>query len=232
MNWYLKALQQYSDFYGRSRRTEYWMFTLFNIIFAFVAAIADHLLGTTFPYSGIGLIYCLYAVITFIPGLALAVRRLHDTGRSGWMFFIILIPLLGSIWLLVLFATDSEVGENEYGENPKSINETSEITEKTLITDGYADRLIMIFFIFNFVSRIFWMSAPKLFDDFFRNKGYQYASAFFQILSIIVLIMLTFALKDKSKRQTMLVLSILFGMYALYELIQQMILFNAQEFNF
>ena len=121
MNWYLKCLKQYADFSGRARRKEYWMFTLFNIIFAIVAMIIDNVVGTASPELGYGVFYGLYALAVFIPGLAVAVRRLHDVGKSGWMILIALIPLIGAIWLLVLMVTDSNPGENQYGQNPKEI---------------------------------------------------------------------------------------------------------------
>lgn len=71
----------------------------------------------------------LYGLAVLIPGLAVTVRRLHDVGKSGWFFFIILIPLVGVIWLLVLFFTDSQYGPNKYGPNPKGIGNTDEIDE-------------------------------------------------------------------------------------------------------
>ncbi|MBC8054290.1 MAG: DUF805 domain-containing protein [Sphingobacteriaceae bacterium] len=123
MNWYLKVLKNYAVFSGRARRTEYWMFVLFQIIFAGAAAVLDNLLGLTFsigetslPY---GYLYLAYGLAMLIPGIAVFVRRLHDVGKSGWFFFIGLIPLIGAIWLLVLACTDSQPGENEYGPNPK-----------------------------------------------------------------------------------------------------------------
>lgn len=119
MNWYLAVLKNYAGFSGRARRTEYWMFFLFYSIFAVVAIILDKLLGTSFEGASYGLIYCLYVLAFFIPGLAVAVRRLHDVGKSGWMILIALIPLIGVIWLLVLMVTDSTPGANEYGSNPK-----------------------------------------------------------------------------------------------------------------
>lgn len=121
MNWYLKCLQQYADFSGRARRKEYWMFALFNLIFTIVAIIFDNVVGTASPGFGTGLFYGLYVLAVFIPGLAVAVRRLHDVGKSGWMFLIVLIPLLGAIWLLVLMLTDSQHGTNKWGKNPKEI---------------------------------------------------------------------------------------------------------------
>jgi len=122
MKWYLKVLRQYADFNGRARRTEYWMFILFNLIFASIATVLDNVLGLTigeFPY---GYLYFMYALAIIIPSLAVAVRRLHDIGKSGWMILVTLIPLIGAIWLLVLLVTDSKPGANQYGPNPKGIN--------------------------------------------------------------------------------------------------------------
>lgn len=122
MNYYLKALHNYATFNGRSRRSEYWYFVLFNIIFALVAIVLDNVLGIAMKEVPYGPIYGLYTLAVFIPGLAVSVRRLHDVGKSGWFFFIILIPLIGSIWLIVLMATDGDIGENKYGANPKEIS--------------------------------------------------------------------------------------------------------------
>ena len=121
MNWYLKVLKQYADFSGRARRKEYWMFALFNFIFLIVALILDNILGTTAGELPYGVFYFLYALVVLIPGLAVAVRRLHDVGKSGWMILIALIPIIGAIWLLVLMVTDGNPGENQYGPNPKEV---------------------------------------------------------------------------------------------------------------
>lgn len=123
MNWYLNVLRNYAVFNGRARRAEYWMFTLFHIIFLVVAAVLDNVLGLTFEVAGqslpYGYLYVAYSLAVIIPGLALMVRRLHDVGKSGWFFFIALIPFIGAIWLLVLACKDSQPGENEHGANPK-----------------------------------------------------------------------------------------------------------------
>lgn len=120
MNWYLKVMKQYADFNGRARRKEYWMFLLFNIIFAIVAMMIDGGIGTNMAPLPYGYVYIAYALVTFIPGLAVAVRRLHDIGKSGWWILIALVPLIGGIWLLVLLCTDSQPGDNAYGPNPKA----------------------------------------------------------------------------------------------------------------
>ena len=113
MNWYFKVWKQYADFSGRARRSEYWMFTLLNSIalFAFMLLIHVHM--------GLAVAYAIYAVAVFIPSLAVAVRRLHDQEKSGWYIFVCLIPLIGSIWLLVLLVSEGTIGENRYGLDPK-----------------------------------------------------------------------------------------------------------------
>ena len=119
MNWYLKVLKQYADFSGRARRSEYWYFALFNMIFVICAMILDNVLGIALEGIGYGPIYLLYVLAMFIPGVAVVVRRLHDVGKSGWMYFIVLIPIIGAIWLIVLLFTESQEGENKWGPNPK-----------------------------------------------------------------------------------------------------------------
>ena len=123
MNWYLKVLNQYSDFNSRARRKEYWMFALVNFIISTLIVGVDNALGFSFNYignvSGTGVFNLLYNLLILIPSLAVAVRRLHDIGKSGWMLLIGLIPLVGAIWLLIFLLRDSEAGENKYGPNPK-----------------------------------------------------------------------------------------------------------------
>ncbi|HAL57302.1 MAG TPA: DUF805 domain-containing protein [Bacteroidetes bacterium] len=115
MEWYLRVVKDnYANFKGRARRKEYWMFVLFNILFATVALIIDFVLGTYL------LVYGLYLLAVIIPGIAVTVRRLHDVGKSGWWYFIALIPFIGAIWLLVLLCTDGNPGENNYGSSPKA----------------------------------------------------------------------------------------------------------------
>ena len=121
MNWYLKVMKEhYADFKGRARRKEYWFFALFNVIIMVIAMILDTALELNFK-MGYGYIYIIASLIHLIPGLAVVVRRLHDVGKSGWMYFIVLIPLVGPIWLLVLMFTDSADGENKWGPNPKEV---------------------------------------------------------------------------------------------------------------
>jgi uncharacterized membrane protein YhaH (DUF805 family) len=115
MNWYLAALKNYAGFTGRARRKEYWMFALVNIVVYVVIAILAAVTGSKAVFA----IYAIYALAVLIPGLAVLVRRLHDTNRSGAWFFIALIPFIGGIWLLVLVASEGNQGPNQYGSDPK-----------------------------------------------------------------------------------------------------------------
>ena len=121
MKWYLKVLKQYADFKGRARRKEYWMFVLFNSIFSLVAMMIDLFFLEVLRIRTYGLIQLTYLLIVLIPGIAVTVRRLHDIGKSGWMFFIPLIPIVGPVWMILLMATEGVPGENQYGKNPKEV---------------------------------------------------------------------------------------------------------------
>ena len=107
---------KYATFSGRAARKEYWMFVLWNIIVAILISILDTAIGSTIPYW-------IYFLAIIIPSIALGVRRLHDTGHSGWWMFIGLIPLLGGLIILFWLIEDSAQGDNVYGPNPKGASE-------------------------------------------------------------------------------------------------------------
>lgn len=118
MNWYSSVIKKYAVFDGRARREEYWMFVLYNIVFSMVASFIDGMLGTSTAY-GWGLISGLYSLGVLLPSLGVAIRRLHDVGKSGWFILIGLIPIVGWIGILILLVMDSNPGTNKYGPNPK-----------------------------------------------------------------------------------------------------------------
>jgi len=121
MEWYIKVIKSYSDFNGRARRKEYWMFTLWNIIFALLAVLLDYSFGIVYPLVGYGPLYIAYALFVLVPGIAVAVRRLHDIGKSGWMYLVAFIPIAGFILLLIFFIKEGDQGNNAYGEDPKEL---------------------------------------------------------------------------------------------------------------
>lgn len=121
MNWYLEVLKKYAVFNGRARRKEYWYYTLFNLIITIALAVIDGVTGSFSSTTGIGLLGGIYGLAVLIPSLAVLVRRLHDTERSGWWLLIALIPIIGPLVLLVFLVQDSKPGQNQYGENPKEV---------------------------------------------------------------------------------------------------------------
>jgi uncharacterized membrane protein YhaH (DUF805 family) len=119
MSWYLATLKKYATFGGRARRKEYWMFSLFNFIFAFCIGFAEVMMGMG-GESAVGPASLLFAVAVTIPGIAVMVRRLHDTDRSGWWFWVALVPVLGTLALLYFMLQEGTKGGNQYGSDPKN----------------------------------------------------------------------------------------------------------------
>lgn len=119
MSWYLEALKKYAVFQGRARRKEYWYFVLFNVLISAVLAFVDGATGTYNADLGMGLLGGLYGLAIFIPSLAVLVRRLHDTDRTGWWALAALVPIAGAILLIVFAVQDGTAGANQYGANPK-----------------------------------------------------------------------------------------------------------------
>lgn len=142
MSWYLEVLKKYAVFTGRARRKEFWYFALFNFLAGIALGVIEGLLGL-FPESRQSILVMLYNLAVLLPSLGVTVRRLHDTGRSGWWMLITFVPLIlvipvlilappvlllialvlfvGSLVLLVFTVQDSDPGQNEYGANPKEI---------------------------------------------------------------------------------------------------------------
>lgn len=113
MEWYLNVLKNYVGFQGRSRRKEYWMFFLVNTIISLILSILERILHIPPFLTG------LYSLAVLLPSLAVSVRRLHDTGKSGWWILIGIIPIIGDIVLIIFYCFDSDQTDNKYGSNPK-----------------------------------------------------------------------------------------------------------------
>lgn len=125
MEWFTKVLSQYSDFNGRARRKEYWMFQLIvGLIFLAAMIVIGGLAAAT---SSTTLFYVMMAVLMIgglalmVPSWAVTARRLHDTGKSGWLQLISLIPYVGIIVVWVLCALEGNPGPNQYGPDPKAL---------------------------------------------------------------------------------------------------------------
>ena len=122
MNWYITAVKKYATFSGRSRRKEYWYFFLFNLLISLFLTFVDGLTGSLDPDTGYGLLSGIYTLALLIPGIAVGVRRLHDTDRSGWWLLIVLIPIIGVLVLLYFTVSKGNSGSNRYGSDPKEVN--------------------------------------------------------------------------------------------------------------
>jgi uncharacterized membrane protein YhaH (DUF805 family) len=111
MEYFTNALKKYADFSGRATRQEYWMYILFYMVFYIVLAVVEGVLG-------LSILTTVFSLGLLVPTISLAARRLHDTGRTGWWQLLSLVPIVGSIVLIVFLVQDSD-DDNPYGQNPK-----------------------------------------------------------------------------------------------------------------
>lgn len=118
MNYFIDAYKNYAIFSGRVNRAQYWYFVLFYIVISIILALVDLFLGTAGDIADTGFFGGIFALASLIPTIAIATRRLHDIGRSGWWQLIILIPIIGFIVLVFFLASRGNKGENEYGAKP------------------------------------------------------------------------------------------------------------------
>ncbi len=133
MDLMFQPLRKYADFTGRARRMEFWLFWLFLIGVEIVFSILIGMVGGSMmamgdpngfaamsgPAMGLWIIYGLVMLALLIPSLAVAIRRLHDTNRTGWWVLLALIPFLGALVLIIFYLLDGTPGPNKYGPDPK-----------------------------------------------------------------------------------------------------------------
>ena len=128
--YYLNIItKQFADFKGRARRKEYWMYSLFQVLIGFSLYLISFIFFTNILdysnekglYSSL-LLFVIFLMLHFIPNIAITVRRLHDTGKSGWWYLLSLIPYIGPFILFILLVLESSEEENQWGVNPKSID--------------------------------------------------------------------------------------------------------------
>lgn len=127
MNWYLEVIKNnYANFSGRARRKEYWMFTLINtiiitVLYAIVISSIDVNTGETSGLGSIvGIILGIYSLAVIVPSLAVTIRRFHDQDKSGWMFLLAFIPIVGGLIIFVFMCLEGTKGDNRFGSDPKA----------------------------------------------------------------------------------------------------------------
>lgn len=107
MNYFLSVLQNYAVFTGRARRSEFWYFALISTLISITLAV----IGKTLDFP---ILRHIYTFAILLPAIGVSIRRMHDIGKSGWYY---LIP----IYNIILFATAGDIGDNEYGSDPKAV---------------------------------------------------------------------------------------------------------------
>ena len=122
LDWYVDAWRNFGNFEGRSSRPAYWYFALVHLIISFMCLFLD--VAVFRSADDVPVLSILYALATFIPGLSLSVRRLHDTGRSGWWLLVEVVPVVGQLVLLLFLVSASQPGDNRYGPTPTATRET------------------------------------------------------------------------------------------------------------
>jgi len=120
MRWYLAAFGKATDFEGRARRREYWFFTLFFLLGNLILQFIDIAVGMYDLDLGFGLLSGLHMLVHVLPNIAVSVRRLHDTDRSGWWYFLFVVPIIGWVWYFVLMVLNGQSQENRFGRDPKA----------------------------------------------------------------------------------------------------------------
>ncbi|WP_020389960.1 DUF805 domain-containing protein [Kribbella catacumbae] len=120
MQWFTEVIKKYAVFSGRARRKEFWMFALFSTIISIVLGIIDRAIGTTYGAGDSGVLQSIYGLAVLLPTIGVAIRRMHDTGRTGWWVLISLVPCVGWIIFIVFAAQEGAAGDNQYGPDPKA----------------------------------------------------------------------------------------------------------------
>ena len=115
MHWYFEVLQKYTLFTGRARRSEFWYFVLISVLIGLVLGMLDAVIRKVIGFGPLGIVY---GLAVLVPGIAVSIRRLHDTDRSGWWLLLGLVPLVDLV-LIVFLVEDSMASTNRYGQNPK-----------------------------------------------------------------------------------------------------------------
>lgn len=225
MKWYLHAIRNYANFDDRASRTEYWMFCLFNLTFAIFFFCIDLSFKINFDGHLIGPFYILYLLFSFIPGLAVAVRRLHDVGKSGSYLFLALIPLVG-LYIIALYCTESEDEENDYGDKPVN----SDISE--FILDSKTSSTILIsFLLWIFTSKIIWTFIVSSSERFYENPIYKYFNLLSNFIWMFIPIILSLSVRNYKWKIILLICSVGYMLYGFYEFVKSFML-SSNNFQF
>jgi uncharacterized membrane protein YhaH (DUF805 family) len=224
MNWYVNAIKNYALFDGRSTRMEYWLFVLFNVLFAILAYSFDLIFGLKIGDTGLGPIYLVYALFSFIPGLAIAIRRLHDIDKNGWTLLLAFIPIIGGIWLILLFCKEGDDDQNAFG--PKREEELEFIH-----SNSKNNQLLIIAFAWILFSKLLWTLFPIVFGDYYKNEYFTKFNEIMLLFSGLFPLLLASAMKNHKWKIICLLIALLYFILNFYELLKFHLL-QQQNFNF
>jgi uncharacterized membrane protein YhaH (DUF805 family) len=225
MKWYLHAIQNYANFYGRASRTEYWMFALFNLVFAVLCYSTDLIFDLHFGKFGIGIFYGLYLAFSLVPSLAIGVRRLHDVGKSGSYLLLAIIPLIG-LYILALFCERSEEEYNAYGDKPINNDIAPFIND-----DKTNSRIIIISLFWLFFSRIIWSIITLFVENFYQNEFFKQYNEIMSCIWMFFPLFLSLSIKNHKWKIILLICSAIYMIYGFYELVKSHIL-TSDNFQF
>jgi uncharacterized membrane protein YhaH (DUF805 family) len=225
MKWYLHAIRNYATFEGRSSRTEYWMFGLFNLMFALFFLCIDLSFKINFEGHLIGPFYILYFLFSLVPSLSIAVRRLHDVGKSGSYLFLALIPLVG-LYIIALYCTESEEDENDYGEKPVNSDIADFIQD-----DKTSSTIIISYLLWIFTSKIIWTFLVGSSEKFYENPIYKYFNLFSNFIWMFLPVLLSLSVKNYKWKIILLICSALYMLYSFYEFVKSFVL-SSSNFQF
>lgn len=221
MKSYFLALRKFTDFDTRTNRTDYWMFTLFNTFFIFLALILDNLLNIQFA-NFIGPIRILYGVFIFLPSLAITVRRLHDTNRTGWNILLGIVPGIGTVYLFYLLAAKGDEEENDY--LPDDQKESISLHE----SDQYRDAFLVLVLSYFLINSAYIFIANKYFNNFFQTYWYKVVGSIENLIWAFIPIGLALLIKSETKRIAMLIVTALLCLLSFYRTMEflNMSIFN------
>ncbi|WP_395045399.1 DUF805 domain-containing protein [Flavobacterium sp.] len=224
MKFYLHAFKNFANFDDRASRTEYWMFFLFNTAFVIILYSVDLIFDLGLKKYGFGILYWSYVLISFVPGLALAVRRMHDLDKSGWLLLLLLIPL-ANLYVIALLCTKSDEEGNAFGEKPVN----SDIAE-FINNDKTCSTIVIISLIWLFVNRLSWTIISKSIDEYYKNDYFKYYSEFNGLTWSFFPLFLSLAVKNRAWKIVLLILSLLYMFVNFYDLVQSHLQNNHFQF--
>ena len=225
IQWLFKVLGHYSDFSGRARRREFWIFMLFIFLTAGLVSFLN-LVGDYFSDRALYAAFMCYGVVMWLPAMAVAVRRLHDVGKSGWALLIVLIPIIGVIWLFALMVTKGQQVNNKYGRDP--ITSPESFSEQSKLKSVGVTMIVTFSITSIFIIFYRWIVPIILQGESFYQANsllnlYFFGTRFFYLVSTVIFLITGFYLLNvktisdiqEKKKKVMIMLLIASCLYFL-----------------